>query len=133
MPENNEFCRIKRCPLRFFFFFLSTANPSPDALGLCQMIEFSNPFFFVTEYKSNLCSLHHTMHFRLFKSRFADAITFVAILIITKTQFDSKEGKREMILIAMNTCIKFPVKDAPIRLEAWYTLPCSELIMPRGA
>ena len=46
------------------------------------------------------------MQIRLFKSRFADAITFVAVFIITKTQFYSKEGKREMVLTAMNTCIK---------------------------
>ena len=42
----------------------------------------------------------------MFKSRFADGIISVAILIITKTLFCFKKGKRETILIAMNSCIK---------------------------
>ena len=75
------------------------------------------PFFLVTDYKSNLCSLHYSMHFELFKSRFADAITlkFVANLIIRKTQFDSKEGKRERILTAMNTCKPKPITGTTLQ------------------
>ena len=74
----------------------------------------------------------------MFKFRFADAISStVAILIFTKILVCLK--RREIntsndFNIAMNSSIKVSMKDARIRLEAWYTLPSNELIsVPRGA
>ena len=57
--------------------------------------------------------------------------TLVAMLIIKKTQVCFKRREKCSNDFNCNNLVhalKFPMKDAPIRLEMWYTLPRGELI-----
>ena len=44
------------------------------------------------------------------------------------TSFLQKEGNVKQLYLQWSRALKFPMKDAPIRLEAWYTPPYNELI-----
>ena len=58
-------------------------------------------------------------------SQFADGITSVAILIISKTQFGSKEQKRKTMSTSMNVCMRVCHKGCTNQKETWYTLLCN--------